>query len=86
MNKILLFLPILLFSQVIKFSPLPVDTANNLYKKYNPLLEYLSKQTGDTYKFVYIPTYKRLLQNFKKGKNRYDSFRSFTIFKIKTKF
>ena len=68
MIKILLFLPIIIFAQVIKFSPLPVDTANNLYNKYSPLLQYLSLHTGDKYKFIYSPTYKDLLNNFKHKK------------------
>jgi len=68
MKKIVLFLPLLIFAQVIKFSPLPTDTVNNLYHKYEPLLKYLSQKTGDTYKFVYSPTYKKLLENFKSGK------------------
>jgi len=67
MNKILLFLPVFIFAQVIKFAPLPTDTANSLYDKYQPMLEYLSKNTKDEYKFVYIPTYKELLNSFQKG-------------------
>jgi len=68
MFKVLIFIiPILVFSQIIKFAPLPIDTANNLYNKYAPMLEYLSKQTKDEYKFVYAQTYKDLLNNFKNG-------------------
>jgi len=68
MKKFLLFLPMIIFAQVIRFSPLPTDTIDNLYTKYEPLLKYLSKKTGDEYKFVYSPTYKVLLDNFKSGK------------------
>ena len=62
------FMPMFIFAQVIRFSPLPVDTAEHLYKKYNPLLNYLNKQTGDTYKFVYSHSYTELLNNFKNNK------------------
>jgi len=64
----ILLLPIIMFGQIIRFAPLPIDTENNLYKKYQPLLNYLSKATNDKYKFVYYNNYKKLLNNFKAGK------------------
>jgi len=65
---IFLFFTSFLYSHVIKFSPLPMDKSAKTFLQYKELLEYLEKETGYTYEFVYSFSYKELIDNFKKGK------------------
>jgi phosphonate transport system substrate-binding protein len=65
---LLLFIPFILFSDVIRFSPQPVDKSINLYKQYQPMLDYLEEKTGLKFKFVYSATYDELIDNFIKNK------------------
>lgn len=55
-------------AKVINFSPLPMDKAPKLLIQYNEMLEYLEKETGYKYNFVYSASYKELIKNFKDGK------------------
>lgn len=55
-------------AKVINFSPLPMDKAPKLFIQYNEMLEYLEKETGYKFNFVYSASYKELIKNFKDGK------------------
>jgi ABC-type phosphate/phosphonate transport system substrate-binding protein len=57
-----------LFANVIRFSPQPVDKSINLYKQYQPMLEYLEEKTGLKFKFIYSATYEELIDNFKNNR------------------
>ena len=65
---ILSFFIIGLCAKVITFSPLPMDKAPQVYAQYNEMLQYLEKQTGYKFKFIYSSSYKELIKNFKEGK------------------
>ena len=67
---ILLFLFVVSFvdAKTIVFSPLPMDKAPKLYAQYKPMLEYLERETGYKFEFVFSATYSELIENFKKKK------------------
>jgi len=55
-------------AKVINFSPLPIDKAPKLFIQYSQLLNYLEKETGYKFKFIYSSSYKELIKNFEEGK------------------
>jgi len=57
-----------LCAKVITFSPLPMDKAPQVYAQYHEMLQYLEKETGHKFKFIYSSSYKELIKNFKEGK------------------
>ena len=65
---VLFILTLELFAKVITFSPLPMDKAPKLYTHYNDMLQYLEKETGYKFKFIYSSSYEELIKNFKAGK------------------
>lgn len=70
MKQIYIFLLTLslLYSDTIRFSPLPMDKSPKIFLQYKDMLSYLSEQTGDIYEFVYSSSYEDLINNFKQGK------------------
>ena len=73
-------------ARVITFSPLPMDKANKLFLQYEDMLKYLEKETGYEFKFVYSPTYKKLLKNFQDGKIDIVEMGALPYLRLKEKF
>lgn len=55
------------FAQTIKFAPLPSKPKEELIGEYIPMITYLREKTGLDIKLVYIDSYDKLLQEFKRG-------------------
>lgn len=55
------------FSQTIKFAPLPIKPKEELIGEYIPLVEYLTEKTGLNIQLVYIDSYQKIVEEFKKG-------------------
>jgi phosphonate transport system substrate-binding protein len=67
MPMVRLWLVCLLFStsvaaETLRFAPLPLVDEKTLRADYLPMLEYLGKQTGDSYRWNFFPKYPDLLQ------------------------
>ena len=75
-----------LWAKVINFSPLPMDSSINVYKQYQPMLQYLKKETGLEFKFVYSASYKELIANFISGKVDMIEAGALPYVKLKKKF
>ena len=42
-------------AETIRFAPLPLVDEKTLRAEYLPLLDYLGKQTGDTFRWIFFP-------------------------------
>lgn len=70
MKLLFIYLTIFTFlgAKVITFSPLSMDKSPKLFLSYKPMLKYLEKETGYTFKYYFSPTYKDLLIDFQHKK------------------
>lgn len=59
-----LLLSSVLFAKPIRFAPLPMDIAPKLHTQYSNMLEYLTKETGLEFEFVYCANYEEIIQKF----------------------
>lgn len=49
-------------AEELRFAPLPLVDEKTLRAEYLPMLDYLGKQTGDSYRWNFIPKYPEMLQ------------------------
>ena len=61
---LILFLYLQLFSEPIRFAPLPMDIAPKLHMQYSHMLSYLAKETGLEFEFVYCTSYAEIMEKF----------------------
>ncbi len=54
-------------AETIRFAPLPLVDEKTLRAEYLPLLDYLGKQTGDAYRWIFFPKYPAMLQAMQDG-------------------
>lgn len=55
------------FPESIKFAPLPIKPKEELIGEHIPLVEYLKDKTGLNVEIVYIDSYEKMIEEFKKG-------------------
>lgn len=58
---------VFLLGQTIRFSPLPMDKAPQIFLQYSSVLKYLEEETGHKFKLVYSSSYEEIIENFKLG-------------------
>lgn len=61
---LLLLLSLELFAKPIRFAPLPMDIAPKLHMQYSHMLDYLEKETGLEFEFIYCSNYEETIKRF----------------------
>lgn len=64
---LLLVIPLVLFSQTLRFAPLPMLKSELTIRQYENALHYLHEKTGITFEMVYFANYDKLLEGIENG-------------------